>query len=272
MLPVALTNAIEALEPADIGYHDLVAELYRYLVSILAPEEQIWDCCPKGADCWRTGVKRPVTMHARVPYVGPRYPSGRVLLIAMNGRNDGGVDSELREVPTIAGRFANGLSDWGGQFTYKTAVVASILASARRGELSMLSLARPENVVDDWLASAKLQAVQCSPVTPDRRNGPTRHMWRNCPPLLLERQIQIMEPEVVVLLSEPTHRAVQHLPNLRVHWRSSWAENSRCFARGTCCPGTTPVPLFALNHPSAFGTAWGDSIRMLIDSLNTQPL
>ena len=271
-LPRSLAQAIRALGPSDPEHGQLVEQLFDYLSSVLAPERQLWGCCPHGADCWRAGVERPPVMHFRVPYVGPAYPSRRILLIAMNARDDGVVENEFRDVARVAERFRSGNSDWGGQFQFKAAVAVSILAAAQDGEVPITLPTKPGMVVDPWLASAKLQAVQCAPGPITSRRSPTAQMWRNCPALLLARQVEILRPRVVALLGVATHRAVQGLPDLGVNWDTSWRENESCFARGTILSGGGQVPLFALNHPSAYRGRWQASVEKLVESLGAEPL
>jgi len=77
----------------------------------LKQECDLWDCCRHGTDCWGPKVVRPNRMHYRVPYVGPAYVSWRILLVGMNGRDDGSIAAEFRGMAEIIRTFRSGRRD-----------------------------------------------------------------------------------------------------------------------------------------------------------------
>ena len=266
MIPTVLREAMSGLGPVDPELTRIVERLVEHLDEVLAPEAQLWDCCPHGDQCWRRVAQTPAVMHYRVPYAGPHYPTRRIALVGMNSRDDGGIDAEFRTTAGAIDAFRGGSSAWGGQFHFRAARAVSLLAAAQdRRELADQP---PPSLVDDLLASARLQAVQCAP--DGGRRSPTSTMWRHCPPLLLAGQLEILEPRVIALLGVATHRAVQQLDPLDVEWNSPWRENGNAFARGSACIGERRIPVFALSHPAA--ARWGVSLRTLRQSLEATPL
>ncbi len=260
---------------AEIGAYDaehrgLVIGLASYLSEIFDPAEDLWDCCPHGSQCWRRPQKPPPPHRFRVPFVGPRYQSRRILLVGMNSRDDG---MHLEEFKTMAGvlvSLRDGRTTWGkSAFHYRAAILVSLLSAAQDGQSSELRPA-PEDLIESLLASARVQAVQCAPGPLEARRGPKPPMWSNCPPLVVSEQIRALNPRVIVLLGTQTLRAIQRFSGLEHEWSTRWRDGGNCFARGTIQAGNDHADLFATYHPSAAG--WTRSLNALRDSLVQQPL
>jgi len=236
----------------------------------LKQECDLWDCCRHGTDCWGPKVVRPNRMHYRVPYVGPAYVSRRILLVGMNGRDDGSIAAEFRGMAEIIRTFRSGSRDYGGQFHFRAACVVGLLAAAQDGRM-FDETPTPEALVGSLLASARIQAVQCAPMTDDDRRSPTPTMWRNCPPLVMAEQVGILEPRLVALLGVETHRRFQQLPGFATEWDSLWRENNDCFARGSALVAGHRVPVFALSHPANVAR-WQMGMRALVSSIRSRPI
>jgi hypothetical protein len=262
-----LAFAMERLGGFDAAHRSLV----DHLDAVLAPQTDLWDCCPLAADCWRPGVIRPPTPHQyRVPYVGPQYMSRGIVLVGMNSRDDGLSDVAFRGMADMLASFRSGRRSWGGPFQYRAARLVGLLAASQdAGPLD--EEPSLDKLADLLLESARVQAVQCSPGPMNSRRSPRPQMWRNCPSLIVEEQIRVLNPSVVALLGTGTLRAIQRLEALKVQWNSLWRENNNCFARGTLQAENQTAALFALFHPSYVGR-WTRSITALKQSLEEHPV
>ncbi len=266
-----LQKALENLGGYDRDHLALVDRLTAGLEAKFKPDKDLWDCCPNAAECWHSKVEKPEAPHRyRIPYVGPRYLSSGVLIVGMNSRDDGKSDAAFRGMAEYRTTLHSGRRAWGGQFQFRAATLVGLLIASQRGE-SLEGIPGLGELAERLLASARLQAVQCSPVNRARRS-PAKEMWSRCPPFVAEAQFQVLKPTAIALLGAETRRRVQALAALDIQWDVPWDPGSPGWARGTAeVGGNERAEIFALYHPAAVG-GWGKSVGKLRDSLATRPL
>jgi hypothetical protein len=230
---------------------------------------ELWQACDNAEHCWRRESERPSTLQPRLPFVGPGYPGVRVAAVAINSRDDGLPDAEIRTAVKVDEQFRSGHRDYGRNsfFHYWLAVAVHAAVSSYTGR-PLAARPDPGVVADSLLASARLQAVQCSPVSSSRQT-PTPEMVRTCPEFLLADQLQVLEPQVLLLVGQAAHRAIEVL-RLEMSWETTWAQSGRRFSRGRAQLAGRPLVVLALHHPASRG--WPDSLRQYLESLERDPL
>ncbi len=237
--------------------------------------------CPHAGECWK-GVegKRAHGVGAfdadsekgcmLLPWVGPAYRPGGVAVLGMNLRYAGG-DWELAMEHRIAvepgcGQEAK-LRSQGGRahrsYWSKGTMrdVAAVLRSTRGAPL--LDTKDPNELADALLASARLQAVKCSPI--GGRSSPEPAMSERCPQQFLRAELGVLKPSVLLAYGGPAHGAVHQAGNVTIN------EKITRFRRGTLAlSGGTSIDVLLLTHPAHGG--WHQAHRELVVSLTTRPI
>jgi hypothetical protein len=231
----------------------------------------LWACCPHAADCWRAPIAhRPSARNGRsgvaLPWVGPHYQPGGVAVIAINLRDAGGllqeyeITCETAGEPSQLNRLAAG---------YRTAHGSRFAYGSTRSASVVLDWLEDRPIVDRddaaQLASVlkrivRLQAIKCSPHDGDR-SSPATTMAHNCPRYLLEREIAVVQPAVLVTVGAAAWRAVYDMPGYvdadggteRLSYGTLRIDGGRCW-------------VFSLDHPVA-GNRWDRGHQDLLHEL-----
>ena len=128
-----------------------------------------------------TSTRMPVS--ARIPYIGPDYPTHRIAAVAINSRDCGQAGDEIKATAQVLDQLKQGHRDYGNRsfFHYHVASVVHTAIRALSGEaIDERELPDPAIAAESLTASARLQAVQCSPHSSSRRS-PTGAMTRRIP-------------------------------------------------------------------------------------------
>lgn len=210
------------------------------------------DVCPNGSSCWTADVPRnpdPSLMGISLPWVGARYEEHRIVVVATNQANGGGlwtqhlVDFKFRE-EQAAGILRGAANNMFGTFLarYVSAVLRSIEGQDPHPPASNAERAAA------WDACTMLEAVKCSPYSPPgtrQRSTPTLAMQRNCPPFLLGAELGLLAPRVIVTLGAIAVAAVESVCS------GAWRPVAHSARRASfVLPGGHVGEAFAVYHPS----------------------
>lgn len=247
-----------------------LVDLYRSL-DLLPKDRDAPLCrvCPNRRECWKN-TRSPDNFRQAgisVPWIGRAYGRNRVLIVATNFNDWGGLDANWHECQENQHAFENrrpglgGRSFADGAFRYANLAIASI-----RGRGLPADWRHPDRkdlapLID---TVAFLQAVKCSPGS--ARSNPTEAMRQRCPPFLLKRELAILRPRVVLLLGRSTVR-----DPVRKMLQVEWGEAPGSMERDRFQLDGAPVELFSLNHPSRPTNA-ATSLAQMRDSLVATPL
>lgn len=227
--------------------------------------------CPNGRSCWGSESPRsPDRAGVSAPWIGTRYPDRRICVIGMNFDDWGGLPAHWEVTSWHVEAMRRGLPGKDGRFFAAGAMsyVAAIEAS-RDGELdSAWEPPTYEELAAYWAACVFLQTVKCSPC--GNRSQPFEPMYSNCPSLLLRDELEILDPEVVVLLGRGSGPRDAVRPLLNV----SWGTHPRHLERDTFkLSDGRERTLFSCNHPSGQDrNDWRASLAQLIESLIEEPV
>lgn len=250
------------------------AETYRRH-GVLGPdiEPALYDCCPNRAACWPPSMdaKRPPSTGGRaaiaLPWVGPKYRPGGVAVLAMNLKDAGGLLAEYGITCRTGGD--PGVSQISalehGRVKAHRSTIAYASARAAAAALAYVAsepvqdITDPSELAPALEATARLQAVKCSPDDNDR-SSPTAAMTAHCPRLFLAGELRILQPSLIVAFGAPAYWAVRDLDGYTEHGYRTELEWGRVpVGAGTC-------EIFTLNHPASTAK-WTTSHRELIDEL-----
>jgi hypothetical protein len=177
----------------------------------------LYSCCNNSGSCW-VGAKHrypPVEIASiSSPWVGPRYKELRLLVLGINF-NEAGGEGGTREL--IEGARAELRQSRWKHFRnekYRGTSFYSVAGCYAAAFTEAAHLAK-STVTDDGLPSladidqafdfvAYTIHVKCQPTG---ANGtPTANMWENCGHNVLRREIEILEPEVVLVLGTSNNK------------------------------------------------------------------
>lgn len=192
-----------------------------------------------------------------LPWIGPDYEPGGVVVIAINLHNASGLLTEYAIVCSSAGTPENpsqiGSFELGRKhahrspFAYRSVRTAAMLldvldGATVRDRQDPLELTAPINRI------ARLQAVKCAP-DDGQRGSPTDTMRRKCPPLLLESELAILEPSVILTVGKPAQQAIAQLPGYRR------ARTRGSVIRATIAISRETLSVYSIAHPTS-PAAW----------------
>ena len=269
--PEEITPNLESIGPTRPEQLSLIAGCVDVIDQQIPLSPPLWKACPRAAECWRRDPGPPPPPHfsARIPYVGPGYPETGIAVVAINSRDSGRAGDEVHTAAQVVANLRLGRREYGRHSFFHYRVAATVDATLRSlaGE-TVEAPADPVTAAAAVAASARLQAVQCSPQSSSRQ-GPTGAMTRNCPEFLLRGQLEVLAPRVLMLFGGPAHRAIER-PKLDVDWEVKWADSRRCFSRGRAHFRGADMIVLAFHHPSH--TGWRRSWDAYLTSLRTQQL
>ncbi|HZK15274.1 MAG TPA: uracil-DNA glycosylase family protein [Solirubrobacterales bacterium] len=120
-----------------------------------------------------------------------------------------------------------------------------------------------KELADLWEHCAYLQTIKCAPGA--ARSNPTGGMIRNCPSFLLQPELGIIQPQIVVLLGRSNLRDV--VRPWAVSEDGYGKEQGPHLERDTATIDGRSVELISLNHPSARSKDVISSREQLVASL-----
>lgn len=230
--------------------------------------------CPRCGVCWKGDTAltsaNPEDQRVPVPWVGPKYRKGGVLLVGINLHDYGGLASNWWFCSAYARDQRDGKRGGGNHtFAYGAALYANAILACLDGHpLTTTELPEPEALAYIWDRCALTEAIKCAPATP--RSEPLDPMFQECPDLLLLEEFALLEPRVVVLLGRSRLRDTVR-PLLRERSKLAWGGSPGCLEWDGFDINGLPAALFSLNHPSGRNPAhWQrGSYPKLLDALPT---
>ncbi len=224
--------------------------------------------CPHCASCWAgAGDARPPREEGRsgisLPWVGPDYRAGGVAILGLNLNDAGALDIEYQissgfeDGQSVAERLAGGhRTAHNSPFGYRSLRSAAAVEDWLN-ERTVQDREDAAELVDVLQRTARLQAVKCSPQ--DRlRSTPTDAMVANCPNYLLERELEVLRPGVIVAFGNKVASALTQLGY-------DPKEGTDYLSWGTVDIGARAYTVVWLYHPS--GRYWDDSQQELLREL-----
>lgn len=265
-----ITKELERIGPVRSEQTALIRRCVGFIDRQIPEGPPLWEACPRADVCWRRDQgPRPKPMSVRIPYVGPDYPNRRIAVVAINSRDCGRAGDEVRATAEVLASLRAGRREYGRRSFFHYRVACAIYDAIRSldGE-AINELPDPSIAGGSLLASARLQAVQCSPQSTSRRT-PTPEMLQSCPEFLLRGQLEILEPRVLLLFGEAAHQAIEK-PPLVVEWDTTWQDSGHCFSRGQTILADQGMTALAFHHPSY--VRWSRSWNAYRSSLRSNPL
>jgi hypothetical protein len=222
------------------------------------------EACPDRHVCWRDASDRTplagTSGEISRPYVGEEYGRLRLLALAMNMNEHGGYRALIDLVeyarPALAAgrrRLDFGDPNYAGTiFHHRLGAYAAVLA----GVAGALTFSR----LDDGFPSgpdvarafgllAFTNHVKCSPR--GDRSAPTAGMWERCGPRVLAREIELLEPRLVLVLGKGDN--AWHLEQHVLGPPSDFAYEDRNVRAFVGRLSGRRIPCIATPHPSARG-------------------
>jgi Uracil DNA glycosylase superfamily len=230
----------------------------------------LFDVCEHRTTCWTSNERKPSERAGiSIPWIGKHYLEARICVIAINLSGWGGLNGQWEVCKWhIASQVNGGLGMNGEWFAYRAMAYVSVIYDTLTHRSSP-DWEEPDRrrLAKLWDECALLEAVKCSP-RGDRSN-PSLAMFQACPQFLLLQEIDILKPDVVLLLGRTNNRDAVR-PILDPRWGSHPGSIERdIFALKD---GSTAA-LFSLNHPSARNPdSWRKSLRQLHESVERCPL
>jgi hypothetical protein len=239
-------------------------------------------CCPSAPDCWAREQGRLPRVCAATnklgesgsifwPWVGESYRPGGVCMVSLNINNaekkdDGwwtvGVEYAIAEHAIDALEQGRRKSQ-GSLFAYRSMATAlAVLASIDGHE--PVEQPTPQGAVVAYERVARVQAIKCSPT--HNRSQPTKAMRVNCPERFARRELQLLEPGVLIALGGDAITAIGLLGE------ASWSEHRNQFHRGKITLAQSEIDVLALPHPASHGNLWATGQQELVTSLGSRPL
>lgn len=237
-------------------------------------------CCEMAMECWRdvSEERRPRGVSGRdpasengcmiLPWVGPEYMRGGVCVLGMNIHYGGGdaelgieyriaLDPKWGQLPNLRKGRQPHRSKW-AKCTMQD--VAAVLRAARGLPPETTD---PSELADALLRSSRVQVVKCSPI--GERSTPLPNMVRNCPSQFMLRELDVLQPSVLLAYGQPVKEALRGAGGWTVE------ESEPTFQRGTMKlrPGTT---VLVLTHPAHGRGGWTVAHRALLRSLEERPV
>ena len=269
---MSLSQTLQERFAASDDAAALVEEIGTYFASrgLLGNEgsRPLYEACVCAAECWK-GLRDeefppPDRAGVSLPWIGPRYSSHRVAILAINFVAYGGLwanwEIKERELEQLgAGRKKVHDSD----FAYAISSYAAItLASYEKRLPETEALPSPQDGALALESCAFLQAVKCAPVR--ERSVPTDEMTHNCPREYLMHELALLAPKTIIVLGDWPSARLQTLQ------RTGGWRRTRELERGWMELGDNRVEVLGCYHPGYRG--WRRSYRALVPSLREAPL
>jgi hypothetical protein len=222
---------------------------------------------PRKAEPW--GYKQDLPGSVIWPWIGKNYKQGGLAVLGLNfrdGDDEATVALEYLAAHNDLGRFTSGRRQRGSAFPYRSMATAAALLTSLQGGRPLV-LPAPETLGEVLEQVVRLQLVKCRPVAKvGQRGAPSQTMCQRCPPRFLWKELDQLEPGVLVAFGNDAYHALGG--NLSVRWRSQ----RDYLARGTLRSRDWEAEVVWLPHPSGTRGEWHKGQRSLIHSLHQRPL
>jgi len=235
--------------------------------------------CADASACWK-GIEERESRSAQTlwegdedgsifwPWVGDRYQEGGVCLIGMNINHHGDWWSITDEYAIVAEQvkyLAQGnYQIKGSKFAYRSGATA-MAVQASLDRLEPTEAPHPTEVPAALERFARLQLVKCSPL--GERSKPTQEMCVRCPPRFLARELEILQPGVIIAFGVDARQTLGSLGDI------VWNAPVEGYWRGSLRTGRSdPVDVFAVPHPQAHGKAWPKGQAALVVDVRARPV
>ena len=257
------------VEPAQLS----LLEAWRQRLNAKIPEHgDLRKACKHAGECWNgEHDPKPDHMRARLPWIGPSYTARRIAVVAINSRDSGLPDAEVKTTLDVIESLRQNRRGYGpsGRSFFHYRIASAVHAAMQSQDRQRIEEnPSPGQAAGALRFSARLQAVQCSPCGTSRRS-PAQAMVRNCPGFLLRVQLELLAPNVLMLFGQPAHLAIEE-PKLDMTWETTWEQSGRCFSRGRTTMADSPLTVCAFVHPST--AKWSKSWCRFRDSISASPL
>jgi len=189
--------------------------------------------CPHSLLCWRREVGRPLppSSHIYLPWIGPQYRRSGLLVLGHNMNDAGGLGVCYEGTPIAQRELLSTQRVRYGKQTYSGSLFENWMLASAQTVLMRLDLAPFENDAELESAAQKVRhpkraqfvggydliavtnAVKCGP-RPRKANStgsPTTEMQNRCPTFILEREITILQPRVILGLGKPVKDMLERL-------------------------------------------------------------
>jgi hypothetical protein len=229
----------------------------------------LWECCPNAAACWARAAPgtQPSDGEANggipLPWIGPAYRRGGVVVVAINLRNASGLMIEYvitcwpdGQLDTLS---RGGSKPHGSDFAYRATRSAAALvdiAEGRRAEDHV----QPTELPSYLRRTARLQAVKCSPhdgAMSDR----TPEMRRNCPPFLLADEVDILRPGFILTVGSEPRDAMDRVDGYE------YGGSAERLHHGTLRRPGWSARVICLDHPGARNAGWARGHEQMLKLL-----
>lgn len=272
-----MRGAFEERVLATFGFQSEHAKAYEELLDLygaceLLPDgrdEPLLSICPKCHPCWddRRNMAPQQLDRAGVsaPFIGRRFFERRILVVAMNFNDWGGLDGNWLMCHWHAEAQARGeLGKDGRWFGYGAMAYARLVEASLDGELPAdWKHPQPRDLVGVWDNCALVQSVKCAPNSP--HSNPFEEMFVECGRLLLLDELRILKPRVIIVLGRGPNPRDAIRPLLNV----TYGEHPGHLERDDFELDGIRGELSSCNHPSS--PTWRESLVQLHQSLAEHP-
>lgn len=114
----------------------------------------------------------------------------------------------------------------------------------------------PTDLIGPLNRIARLRAVKCAP-NDGNRGSPTSAMNKNCPPLLLEHEIELLQPRLILTVGKPAERAIRHLPGYRAAPTRGRVRRAAVLLNGKTCT------VYSIAHPVSPASWQADHLALM---------
>lgn len=223
--------------------------------------------------CWKGIQQRIPAKYGYIsrPWIGPNYPTHRIVFIGINMNGFGGGDANLSlfqlaisEMKAGTRRVLKQPNYSGTELYYKVACYTSAiltLIGEGSGQISLDVDPSPQSVASCLEYVAFTNYVKCSPIPEDGdRSKPSQGMWENCGKHVLESELSILSPEIVVLLGVSSNR---YYFNRYIPSRSclTWSKKDSVYIGEQSDDSNTKF--IAVPHPAYLKAKVGDVVKSL---------
>ena len=270
------------LASADDGQTQLVRDVAaryveRGLLDPAGGRRQLSTECPRHCTCWQ-GNRRafapedPAEDAVALPWIGSRYEHERILVVGTNFSRGGGMGAHWGTCNLhIDAMKAGKLGFRGRPYASRAMSAVRAVRESRSGRLDETwRPPPPEQLADDWHSVAYVQAVKCAPSR--SRATPFREMYDECPSLTLMPELEVLAPQVMLLLGRGRVRdGVRE--QLRREANLEWGKSPGSLERDIFDVGNGTCTLLCLNHPATRDARrWPESLDQLVQSLIVEPV
>lgn len=215
--------------------------------------------CASAAQCWAATPAPKSAQLPRLPWVGPEYPSTRVVVVGLNAHSHAGLLDEFYCVAQGREQLALGRERFFGAngqayswFHYRAAAAAALLTAIVDGVTP--EVPAPRRAAEALMRTALLQLVQCAPDDGGRR-APTPAMIARCPALIAWPTVEQLRPKLLAVLGTDARLSLES------HYAANLEQVHALVYAGTVSIAGNDVFVVALRHPSSgFG---GQSLKAL---------